>query len=88
MVRIRSLSIGAGLDQTDLRVRSESDVRWLAQRLAALVGRRLDDAVPFVGWEVVSVFKDEGRSGYSGEFRPGFEDPQQRRRPGADRATP
>jgi hypothetical protein len=27
-----------------------------------------------MGWEVVSVFKDEGRSGYSGEFRPGFED--------------
>ena len=27
-----------------------------------------------MGWEVVRVFKDEGRSGYSGEFRPGFED--------------
>jgi site-specific DNA recombinase len=26
-----------------------------------------------MGWEVVHVFKDEGRSGYSGEFRPGFE---------------
>jgi DNA invertase Pin-like site-specific DNA recombinase len=27
-----------------------------------------------MGWEVMRVFKDEGRSGYSGEFRPGFED--------------
>jgi site-specific DNA recombinase len=27
-----------------------------------------------MGWEVARVFKDEGRSGYSGEFRPGFED--------------
>ena len=27
-----------------------------------------------MGWEVVRVFKDEGRSGYSGEFRRGFED--------------
>jgi site-specific DNA recombinase len=27
-----------------------------------------------MGWEVVRIFKDEGRSGYSGEFRPGFED--------------
>jgi site-specific DNA recombinase len=27
-----------------------------------------------MGWEIVRVFKDEGRSGYSGEFRPGFED--------------
>jgi DNA invertase Pin-like site-specific DNA recombinase len=36
--------------------------------------QRLADAVPFVGWEVVSVFKDEGRSGYSGEVRPGYED--------------
>ena len=26
-----------------------------------------------MGWEVVRVFKDEDRSGYSGEFRPGFE---------------
>jgi site-specific DNA recombinase len=27
-----------------------------------------------MGWQVVRVFKDEGRSGYSGEFRPGFEE--------------
>jgi site-specific DNA recombinase len=27
-----------------------------------------------MGWEVARVFKDEGRSGYSGEIRPGFED--------------
>ena len=26
-----------------------------------------------MGWEVARVFKDQGRSGYSGEFRPGFE---------------
>jgi len=30
--------------------------------------------MPFVGWDVVRVCKDEGRSGYSDEFRPGFED--------------
>ena len=63
---------GAGLEQTDLRFRSESDVRRLAQRLAALVGRRLDDAVPFVGWEVVSVFRTRG--GPATAARPGFED--------------
>jgi pilus assembly protein CpaF len=39
---------GAGLELTDLRFPSEGDVRQLAQRLAATVGRRLDDAVPFV----------------------------------------
>jgi pilus assembly protein CpaF len=39
---------GSGLEQTDLRFQSESDVRRLAQRLAASVGRRLDDAAPFV----------------------------------------
>jgi DNA invertase Pin-like site-specific DNA recombinase len=27
-----------------------------------------------IGWDVVHVFKDEGRSGYTGELRPGFED--------------
>jgi DNA invertase Pin-like site-specific DNA recombinase len=27
-----------------------------------------------MGWDVVRVFKDEGRSGYTGEIRPGFED--------------
>jgi site-specific DNA recombinase len=27
-----------------------------------------------MGWEVVRVFKDEGRSGYTGEFRPEFEE--------------
>jgi DNA invertase Pin-like site-specific DNA recombinase len=27
-----------------------------------------------MGWEVVGVFKDEGRSGYTGEIRPGFEE--------------
>ena len=39
---------GAGLELTDLRFPCEADVRQLAQRLAATVGRRLDDAVPFV----------------------------------------
>ena len=39
---------GAGLELTDFRFPGESDVRRLAQRLAASVGRRLDDAVPFV----------------------------------------
>jgi pilus assembly protein CpaF len=39
---------GAGLELTELRFRSERDVRRLAQRLAASVGRRLDDAMPFV----------------------------------------
>ena len=27
-----------------------------------------------MGWAVVRTFKDEGRSGYTGEIRPGFED--------------
>jgi Resolvase, N terminal domain len=27
-----------------------------------------------MGWDVVRVFKDEGRSGYTGEHRPGFEE--------------
>ena len=27
-----------------------------------------------MGWEVARVFKDEGRSGYTGESRPGFEE--------------
>ncbi|HJV14064.1 MAG TPA: recombinase family protein, partial [Propionibacteriaceae bacterium] len=26
------------------------------------------------GWDVVRVFKDEGRSGHTGEARPGFEE--------------
>jgi pilus assembly protein CpaF len=39
---------GAGLELTGMRFPNESEVRRLAQRLAASVGRRLDDAVPFV----------------------------------------
>jgi pilus assembly protein CpaF len=39
---------GAGLERTALHFGSENEVRTLAQRLAASVGRRLDDAVPFV----------------------------------------
>jgi pilus assembly protein CpaF len=37
---------GAGLELTDLRFPGERDVRQLAQRLAASVGRRLDDTRP------------------------------------------
>jgi pilus assembly protein CpaF len=39
---------GGGLELTNVHFRNESEVRALAQRLAASVGRRLDDAVPFV----------------------------------------
>ena len=39
---------GAGLELTGLRFTHDDEVRRLAQRLAASVGRRLDDAVPFV----------------------------------------
>jgi pilus assembly protein CpaF len=39
---------GAGLELTKVRFPNESAVRALAQRLAASVGRRLDDAAPFV----------------------------------------
>jgi pilus assembly protein CpaF len=39
---------GAGLELTGLRFAHDGEVRQLAQRLAASVGRRLDDAVPFV----------------------------------------
>ena len=35
---------GAGLELTDLRFPGEGDVRRLAQRLAASVGRRLDES--------------------------------------------
>jgi len=39
---------GAGLELTGVRFPHDAEVRRLAQRLAASVGRRLDDAVPFV----------------------------------------
>ena len=39
---------GHGLERTDVVLGTESDVRRLAQRLAATAGRRLDDAAPFV----------------------------------------
>ena len=39
---------GRGLELTDVTFGTESDVRRLAQRLAASAGRRLDDAAPFV----------------------------------------
>lgn len=39
---------GMGLELTSVRFSSESEVRRLAQRLAALVGRRLDDASPYM----------------------------------------
>ncbi|MDN4161429.1 TadA family conjugal transfer-associated ATPase [Nocardioides abyssi] len=39
---------GDGLERTDVRFADDAAVRRLAQRLAALGGRRLDDAVPHV----------------------------------------
>ena len=42
------LDRGAGLELTDVRFPDEDAVRRLAQRLAALGGRRLDDATPYV----------------------------------------
>lgn len=39
---------GAGLERADLRFDSEEEVRRLAVRLAAQVGRRLDEGRPFV----------------------------------------
>jgi pilus assembly protein CpaF len=39
---------GFGLELTGVRFSSDADVRRLAQRLAAMVGRRLDDASPYV----------------------------------------
>ena len=42
------LDRGSGLELTGLRFAHDGEVRQLAQRLAASVGRRLDDAAPFV----------------------------------------
>src|SRR5512133_3924004 len=39
---------GAGLERAAVRFTGEAAVRSLAQRLAALAGRRLDDASPYV----------------------------------------
>jgi pilus assembly protein CpaF len=39
---------GSGLEDTGVRFTSDAEVRRLAQRLAASVGRRLDDSTPFV----------------------------------------
>lgn len=39
---------GGGLERTDVRFRDAAQVRRLAQRLAAVAGRRLDDARPWV----------------------------------------
>lgn len=39
---------GRGMERTDVTFASDADVRRLAQRLAAAIGRRLDDATPFV----------------------------------------
>ena len=39
---------GTGLEPAGIRFTDDTQVRRLAQRLAASVGRRLDDAVPFV----------------------------------------
>ncbi|MDR1214754.1 MAG: TadA family conjugal transfer-associated ATPase [Propionibacteriaceae bacterium] len=45
---------GAGLELTGLRFASDDDVRHLATRLAASVGRRLDDGSPFVDARLAS----------------------------------
>jgi pilus assembly protein CpaF len=42
------LDRGEGLEPTAVRFGSDAEVRALAQRLAASVGRRLDDGAPFV----------------------------------------
>jgi pilus assembly protein CpaF len=42
------LDRGGGLELTDVRFPDEAAVRRLAQRLAAVGGRRLDDATPYV----------------------------------------
>jgi len=42
------LDRGSGLERTDVVLPDEAAVRRLAQRLAALGGRRLDDATPYV----------------------------------------
>ena len=42
------LDRGRGLEPANVRFADESAVRRLAQRLAAVAGRRLDDAAPFV----------------------------------------
>jgi len=42
------LDRGHGLERSDIRFADEADVRRLAVRLAASVGRRLDDSSPFV----------------------------------------
>jgi len=39
---------GRGLEPTEIRFTTESDVRKFAQRLASIAGRRLDDAAPMV----------------------------------------
>lgn len=39
---------GLGLARVDVTFRSDDEVRRLAQRLAAMIGRRLDDATPYV----------------------------------------
>ncbi|WP_152361174.1 TadA family conjugal transfer-associated ATPase [Microlunatus speluncae] len=42
------VDVGGGLQRTELAFTDEAEVRRLAQRLAASVGRRLDDASPYV----------------------------------------
>lgn len=45
---------GRGLERVEARFDSESDLRRLAQRLAASAGRRLDDSVPHVDARLAS----------------------------------
>jgi pilus assembly protein CpaF len=46
---------GNGLRRTDVRFADETSVRRLAQRLALLAGRRLDDAQPWVDGQLTGV---------------------------------
>lgn len=49
---------GKGLQRSDIRFRDEAAVRRLAQRLAAMAGRRLDDAQPWVDAQLAGVGGD------------------------------
>jgi pimeloyl-ACP methyl ester carboxylesterase len=64
-------TVNVARDHVALRLAlGENKINWLGisygTQLAANYAERM-------GWEVVRVFKDKGRSGYTGELRPGFE---------------
>ena len=66
---------GCGLEPAEVKFADDHEVRRLAQRLAASVGRRLDDASPFVdarlpdGTRVHAVLGTQARPGTSLSFR-------------------